>query len=90
VGLQAPQLVFAAYHILLMALFFGSTGSNAVDRFERLLALIGVVVIAVQLMTGLGYFGTFIEETYLLALLWLLFIASFNFALVVLRRSAAS
>jgi hypothetical protein len=86
---QGCVLLIAFYHILLMTLFLGSVNHGDVIRFEWAETPVGVVVIAIQLAAGFGYLGTYIEGVYLLSLFWLLFVAAFNFAVVVLRRGAA-
>ena len=41
-------------------------------------------VMFAQFATAFGYFAAYVESAYLLAMIWFLFIASFNFVLLLL------
>ena len=83
---RAPQLLFGAYQASLMALFFASIRPGEINGLERILTVLGVAVISLQLLTGFGYLNEYLEEAYYLALLWLLLVAAFDFAAIILRR----
>lgn len=87
---RASQLVLAVYHLLLMVIFFRSTGIRAFARSEWLALPPATAVVALQLTTGLGFFPEQLEVAYLLALLWFLFIAGLNFVLLLLHEEDAA
>jgi hypothetical protein len=85
---QAPQICFAIYHLAIIALFLRAGVPNALIPFEHVIAPVGMVVLALQIATGLGFLSAYLEETYYLALLWSLFVAATRFAVLLLRRGA--
>ena len=92
---QMPQLVLGLLHASLMILFLRTAGAatirnalrrprSAVDYVERATLFGGLMVVVIQLGTGLGLFAQHLPTAYLLALLWFLFVAATNFIALLL------
>ena len=88
---QISQLGFALYHLLVLVIFFRSTGLAHVSvRPDWLVTPFGVAILIAQFTTAAGFFSEHTHFVYFLALMFLLFAAAFDFALLLLaRRNAA-
>jgi hypothetical protein len=73
-------LLFALYHLLEVAIAAKVGGSLVFTRLDWLLIPFGGIVLTMQIVTGLGWFEAYLQAVYLLAMLWLLFVAAYQFA----------
>ena len=88
---QIPLLAFGSYQALLMAVYFRTAGFGSTLWYEWMLMPVAIGVVVSQFVVGAGCFSQFQAEVYFAALLWLLFIAANNFAILLLgdRKSDA-
>ena len=82
---QMPLLAFGLYHVSLMVTFFRATGLGGPKAYEWVLIPLALTIVAIQFSVGLGLFPEFQPEAYFLSLLWILFIAANNFAVLLLE-----
>jgi len=87
---RTSQVPFAAYHVLLMALFFRSASITQLALAEWLLLPLGLATILLQLVTAFGFLSGRLHVVYLFGLLWLLFIACINFVVLLLGDENAA
>ena len=87
---RVSQVPFAAYHVLLMVLFFRSATIIQLAMTEWLTLPLGLGTILLQLATALGFFSNQLYVVYFLGLLWLLFIACINFVVLLLPDEDAA
>jgi hypothetical protein len=83
-ALRISNFMFGCYHVILLLLFFKTAAGAAFDPSELLIMPIVFGVMFTQFATAFGFFAAYLEAAFLLALLWFLFIASFNFVLLLL------
>jgi len=83
-ALRLSNFVFGCYHIYLVSLFFKTAAGARFDPSELLIMPFVFGVMFAQFATAFGYFAAYVESAYLLAMIWFLFIASFNFVLLLL------
>lgn len=83
-ALRISNFMFGCYHVILLLLFFKTAAGAAFDPSELLIMPIVFGVMFAQFATAFGYFAAYVEAAFFLALLWFLFIASFNFVLLLL------
>jgi hypothetical protein len=84
IALRISNFIFGCYHVYLISLFFRTASGSKVDPSELMIMPFVFGVLFAQLSTAFGYFSAHVESAYLLALLWFLFIAAFNFVLLLL------
>jgi len=81
VAWQASALMFALYHTAEVVVVANIAGGRLVfTPLDWILVPIGAIVLIAQWATGLGAFGGHVQPVYFVALLWLLFIAAYQFA----------
>ncbi len=82
---QVPLIMFGLYHVSLMAIFFRLSGIGGPKWYEWTLMPLAIAVVVIQFVVGVGFFPRFQPEAYFLSLLWILFIAANNFAVLLLE-----
>jgi hypothetical protein len=89
-ALRISQFLFGCYHIYLVSLFFRAAVGAEFDPTEWLMMPFVFGVLFAQFSTAFGFFAAYIDAAYLLSMVWFLFIAAFNFLLLLLDPECGS
>jgi hypothetical protein len=82
---RIAQLFFAVYHVSLIIIFFRSVGpTHPHVTFDRVVTPFGAVVLLGQFATAAGLFAAFLPAVYYAALVLLLFVSAYQFAILLL------
>ena len=84
------QFTFALYHLLILVVFFRSTGlAHLAVRLDWLVVPFGIAILLAQFATAAGVLSEHTQFVYFLALMFLLFTGVFDFAMLLLSRRNA-
>jgi hypothetical protein len=80
-GWRGIALSFALFHLVEVVVAANIAGGTLIfTRLDWILVPIGAVVMIAQWATGLGALSAYVQAVYLVALLWFLFVAAYQFA----------
>jgi hypothetical protein len=89
-GWRACALAFVVYHTADVAVAAKIGGHVVLTRSDWILVPTGALVMVAQWATGLGFFVEYVQAVYFVALLWLLFVAAYQFAQLLMAQDRAA
>jgi hypothetical protein len=90
IGWRACALSFVAYHTAEVVVAAKIGGHLVLTRSDWILVPTGGLVMVAQWSTGFGFFGHYVQAVYFVALLWLLFVAAYQFAHLLMAYDRAA
>jgi hypothetical protein len=90
IGWRACALTFVVYHTAEVVVAAKIGGHLVLTPSDWILVPGGALVMIAQWSTGIGFFGAYVQSVYFVALLWLLFVAAYQFAQLLLAYDRAS
>ena len=81
-ALRIAHFLYGCLHVYLISVFFRTAAGHAFDPSEWLLMPFVFAVLFAQFSAAFGFIPDYIDAAYLLSMVWMLFIAAFNFVLL--------